>query len=204
MPWHCDPTAYYTQGSTEADDNARMIFAVLNTLGWSKNAIAGLLGNIQHEGIMNPWQWYNREVQSSNGSPWTGHAYGLVQFNPASKYIDNASSYAGYGPNFSDKTGSTLDGQAQLFFIHDNADYSETSTYPISYVDFKISTLSAEYLAGAWLYNYERPDNPQDKLGDRQDSAGYYFDLISGETPTPTPTPTKHKMKWIFYLKRRY
>lgn len=209
MPWHVDPTARFEEKSTEADDNAKMIYSVLSEKGWTKNAVAGLLGNIQHEGIMNPWMWQDRNVQPTTGNPWYNIGYGLVQFTNAGKYINNASGYDGYGPNFSDQTGSTLDGQAQMLYLNDNADYSRTDSYPLTFEEYKVSTLGADYLAEVWLYNYERPGDPASTVDIRKSSALYYYDnVLNGDTPSPeppTPTPTEtHKMKWIFYMGKRW
>ena len=62
----------------EKEANARYIYDYLTAQGWTKNAIAGLLGNIQKESVMNPgaWEEYNNVVLG----------YGLVQWT---KFEDN-------------------------------------------------------------------------------------------------------------------
>lgn len=64
----------------QKEKNAIFIFNYLTCLGWSSQAICGLLGNIEQECGMNPgaWQYWNSK---RNG-------YGLVQFTPATNYLD--------------------------------------------------------------------------------------------------------------------
>lgn len=191
MPWHVKAKGGYARGSAEANDNVDMIYSILYNLGWTVNAISALCGNIQHEGGMNPWRWQSDKVPSVTQSPWTNRGYGLVQFTPGGKYINaaEAKAIAGYGPNFSDVTGSQNDGYAQVHFIDGYADYYPTSAYPLSYAEFKASTESPAYLASAWLYNYERPENPAGSEAQRQESAEYWYTYLSGEEPPTPPDP---------------
>lgn len=57
--------------------NAEYIYYYLLDKGWSKNAILGLLGNIEHESYINPGKWQN----GCKCSPKYG--YGIVQWTPA-------------------------------------------------------------------------------------------------------------------------
>lgn len=61
-----------TEGRKEA--NARYIYDYLHGYGWTKEAICGLLGNIQQESQLNPGAW---EVMDR-----TDRGYGLVQWTP--------------------------------------------------------------------------------------------------------------------------
>lgn len=181
MAWHVKATGAYS--GSDAEDNANMIYSILSGKGWTKNAIAGLLGNIQAESGLNPWRWQGDNVQSTTNSPWKNHGYGLTQFTGAGKYINNASSYTGYGPNFSDKTGSQNDGTAQMLFLNDNADYYKTSAYPLTYSQYKTSTLSPSYLGAAWVKNYERPaDQSSSVLQYRGQLAENWYTVIGGSS----------------------
>jgi hypothetical protein len=60
--------------------NAQYIYDYLSNEGWSKEAICGLLGNIQQESHLNPGVWqsfHNTEL-----------GYGLVQWDDATKFLD--------------------------------------------------------------------------------------------------------------------
>lgn len=191
MPnWHAKKYGGYVRESQEAKDNADMMRAWLNAHGWTDNAIAGLLGNVSVESAYNPWRWQGDVVLSSsdpNVDTSSAHAYGLFQFDPAGKYIHSsvAQSYAGYAPNFDNVVGNPLDAEAQLAFINAGyGGYYPTTTYNLTLEQFKASNMASEYLATAWLYNYERPADPSATLAERQDAARYWQAYFSGR-PVP-------------------
>lgn len=116
--------------TSQAQDNASQIALILHGRGWTTEAIAGCLGNIQSEGFMNPWHWQGADDNRPDLVPtyqefldWTGdeakdHGYGLYQFTYANKYINaQNSSLPGYGPNFDDIVGLVTDGKAQTIFM---------------------------------------------------------------------------------------
>lgn len=201
--WHAKNTGGYATSDSEAQDNAIMAYSVLSQQGWTLNAIAGLLGNIQYESGFNPWRWEGDVIQSQYGTS----GYGLVQFTPATKYIGDSRAVVlnGYAPNTTDLTGNPNDGTAQLLFVDAYADYYATTAYNISYADFKISTQTPEWLASAWLYNYERPANPTGSEATRRSYARYWFDYLSNVSPVPVPTPVYgRKMPiWLMTNRRR-
>lgn len=189
MSWHCKARGAYAQDSTEAIENAQEIANIfISGCGWTKNAVAGFLGNVGGESGYNPWRWQSDNVQPIANNPWHNIGYGLTQFTPGGKYINSASSYTGYGPNFSDQAGKDTDGAAQCWFLNKNADYYSTSNYPLSYSEYKASTESAEYLSTVWLYNYERPNITSELITERRQYAAYWYQVLEGYTPTP-PTP---------------
>lgn len=55
---------------------AKQVWDFLVSRGWTKQSVAGILGNIQSESGLNPDIW------SGDGG------YGLVQWTPGSKLID--------------------------------------------------------------------------------------------------------------------
>lgn len=205
MAWHNKATGPYARTSTEAIDNAWAVYAILYSLGWSMEAVCGVLGNIEAESGYNPWRWQS-DIVLPQGDPridyQNAHAYGLCQWDPAGKYISGGGGYAGYGPNYSDKTGSAWEGTAQMWFLSDNADYYPTSAYPLSYETYKHATVaqgySVEYLARAWFYNFERgtwSDN-------RVTAAQYWYSVFGGDTPTPPPDPplpTRKLPIWLLF-----
>lgn len=209
MTWYAKPSGAYARTSAEAIANAREIYSNLSQKGWALNAVCGVLGNMGYEGGYNPWRWQaDILIQSTDTyhiTTQTSHAYGLVQFDPAGKYINNAKSYTGYSPNYADKSGLATDGLAQILYINDHADYYSTTAFPLSYSQYKVSTNTPSYLAEAWVRNYERPSASeiQRTLAGRQAEAEYWYKVLQDTPPTP-PTPTHKKMKLMFYLKRRY
>lgn len=194
MAWHTQSTGGYALGSQESIDNAVQIYNVLSGFGYGYNAVCAVLGNIGYESGYNPWRW-----QMVNGvdyvvSTWetnyinysSGHAYGLLQFDAAGRYINNSTArgYPEYGPNFANQTGNVLDGVSQLKFLENvdcqpypgNGAYIPTAAYPLSYSEFKASYANMDYLTAAWEFNYERGTwNNQ-----RVTHAQYWFDNLLG------------------------
>lgn len=125
MPWIAGENAHYAEGSPEATNNAMMIAKFLCGRGFSVLSASAMLGNFQHEGMMNPWYWEDRYTPSEyEASMWppqeaqSRHGYGLIQYTPYYKYVNQQNaSLAGYGPHFRDVAGLPSDGNAQLLFM---------------------------------------------------------------------------------------
>lgn len=209
MPWHNKNTGAYGRESAEALDNARMGYSILAARGFTLEAFSAVWGNVEHESGYNPWRWQGDSVLPV-GDPRIGyqnaHAYGLVQWDPASKYIDGGASYSGYGPNYSDRAGSATEGTAQLNFLDATAVSSgqyfpnPNYNYQISYANFKAATLnqySMEWLTRAWFHNYERGTWSNSRVT----AAQYWYDALSGEPPAPQPG--KIPIWLLFKLKER-
>lgn len=173
--WHNKNTGAYSRDSVEAQENVMKMVEVLAPLGWTINAIAALAGNQAYESGFNPWRWESDTVNLVRG-------YGLFQYTPATKYIQSsvAAGYAGFQPNYPMGSGGQDDGTAQLLFMHNNVDggYISTSAYPLSMQAFRESTQSPDYLASAWLYNYERPANPSATEAGRRADALWWYDWL--------------------------
>lgn len=58
--WIYKETAYLTE--SERKHNANFIFDYFRAQGWTKESIAGMLGNIEVESTINPGLWQGREV----------------------------------------------------------------------------------------------------------------------------------------------
>lgn len=167
MGWHVKATGGYALGSTEAIENAVEIYNVLHGFGFEYNAVCAVLGNIGYESGYNPWRWQSDYVVATTETYYinnsSGHAYGLLQFDTAGRYLNNSTArgYPEYSPNYSNQSGGQFDGVAQLKFMNNydvpiNVAYIPTASYPLSYAQFKVSNQSMSYLAPAWEYNYER------------------------------------------------
>jgi len=174
--WHNKDYGAYSKTDPEAQENVMKMVEVLASLGFTVNAMAGLIGNIEVESGLNPWRWEGDSVSLSGG-------YGLLQYTPATKYIGNATAqgFSEYAPNYPVGSGGQDDGTAQLKFMDSTnaSEYFATSSYPLSYAAFKDSTMPPEYLASAWLYNYERPLNPSASESIRKANASYWYDFIT-------------------------
>lgn len=186
--WNNKTYGAYDMYSTEAQENAVMAYSILQPRGWTLNAFCGLWANVGYEGGYNPWRWESDIILTStdttNMQSQNEHGYGLFQFTPSANYCLSqiASSFSGYGPNFSDKTGSTNDGTAQLIYVDTQPGYYTTTQYPMTFSDYKKSAQSAADLAEIWLYNYERPANPSATLSDRRTAASYWYSVLQGIT----------------------
>lgn len=222
--WHAKTYGAYARSSTEAFENAICVYNLLTSLGWTIQAMCAVYGNIEAESGYNPWRWEGDAVPSSNESP--DYGYGFPQFTPSSKYIldDNAQANTGYGPNYTDWAGNIFDGDSQLRFIDVYADYSTDNPYGynISYDEFKTGYYSPEYLAKAWLHNYERPGEQGTEVEEyRASIARYWYDILIEYDPSdpippeggggqPTPKPVDDilfygdKFNINFYLKPFY
>lgn len=114
---------YLTQ--VEQDNNAVITASYLSSKGWSRSAIAGLLGNLRRESTLNPGIWQNLTVDPSNG-------YGLAQWTPSTKWTNYAAS----------QSWGIDDGYKQLDFINIDplGEYISTSTHPETLAQFKASS----------------------------------------------------------------
>lgn len=207
MPWNAKTYGGYTRDSQEAIENGLECVTLLLSLGWTTNSASAVWANIGFEGAYNPWRWESDVVLPVGdwriNDPNAGiiHGYGLPQFTIPSKYLyaPSAQSDPDYAPNYSNLSGQPHDGASQLRFIDGHADYIPTATYPLSFAEFKLSTQSPEYLASAWLYNYERPLTPSATVEVRKREARYWFDLWGGISPTE-----RKKFKYWLYCRRRF
>ena len=174
---------------------------VLAPLGWTINAIAALAGNQAYESGFNPWRWQSDTVNLSAG-------YGLFQYTPATKYINSstAAGYSGFQPNYPMGAGGPDDGTAQLLFMHNNVDggYIATNAYPLTMQQFRESTQPPDYLASAWLYNYERPADPgATEAGRRSDAVWWYDWLVNHPWISAGGNIIPKKRALLYHRKRR-
>lgn len=181
---------------SQMEENATYIWQKLSVSGWTIQAVSGMLGNMQSESTINPGIWQN--LDSSN--PELG--YGLVQWTPSTKYTSWCAE-RGLAPDDMDSALARIEWE-----LENNQQYYPTSQYPLSFAEFKVSTQTPYYLAGAFLYNYERPKEPNPVL--RGNQANSWHEYLSGQPgpgpgpgPTPSPVFTGTKMPFIYYLRKR-
>ena len=184
----------------EMQINATYIYKYFSSLGWTVNAISGMLGNMQAESTLNPGRWQGDNIG-------VGPAYGLTQWDPFSKYTMWCAEYDLGDPSEMDNNLKRI-----IYELENNIQYYATDDYNLSFSEFSTSTLSAEYLSWAFAWNYERSytvlyGTPEEKEALKQTrgafaSAWYNF-LTSGDIPTPGPnpnTPSKLNKKGYNFL----
>lgn len=154
--------------SAEMHQNAAYIWWFLSQRGWTANAVAGMLGNMEVESSINPGIWESLNEGNTAGG------FGLVQWTPATKLINWAESN-GYEYTEMD---------TQLLRIcweqeNENGQFSSAGTsYDMTFTEFKESTLSPYELGLIFLACYERPLDPNQPA--RGENAEYWYTYITG------------------------
>lgn len=166
--------------TSEQQNNAKIIYRYLIAKGWTRNAIAALLGNMEVESTVNPGIWEsltsNPETYYKNNGRYPG--FGLVQWTPYTKYTN----WAGSG-----STTGNWDKQLDriIWEMENGEQYYQTDSYPETFKEFSQSTKSAYYLAGAFLHNYERPASPN--AADRGNRAEVWYEFLGGVSTSRVP-----------------
>ena len=170
--------------------NARFFATKMLELGWSLNAICGVLGNAQVESYINPGIW-----QGLSENPALG--YGLLQWTPAEDKILKWATEEGIDPSRM---------ETQIRFINEDnllpaeyrQYYPDRPNYPETFLEFKVSTRDVGYLAEAFEANYERANAPD--IETRRLNAIYWFNYLQGISPSPTK---RRKLPLYMMLRRR-
>lgn len=80
-------------------------------------------------------------------------------------------------------TKENIDGQLRriIYEVYANPDaqWIKTSNYNISFLEFTKSTSSPDYLARAFVYNYERPSAQYRREEIRADNAEYWYNTLT-------------------------
>lgn len=193
--------SYYSESevltSSEMSMNAKYIYSYLTAKGWSLNAIAGMLGNMQAESSINPGRWQSDDVGN------TSLGYGLVQWTPSTKYTEWATANGFSDPSEMDSNLARI-----VYEVENSLQWIATSSYDLSFSEFATSGLSVGELAKAFLLNYERPaDQSTSVQAYRASLAEAWYTELSGSTPVTPSDPTKTKQKKfnfiLFNRKRR-
>lgn len=167
---------YLTQ--TEMENNARYIWNYLGGNGWTMQAVAGMLGNMQTESTINPGIWESLDEGD------TAQGFGLVQWTPATKLINWANN------NGLDYTEMDTQLHRIEYELANGIQYYPTTSYPETFAEFKVSTKDPYYLGMAFLANYERPAVANQPKRGQQAQAWYEF---LSALPAPDATRAKRK-----------
>ena len=216
-----DPKGFYwayTEYTTDQqkEQNAQYIYQILSNTGWQQtitgnipapawtlNAIAGLLGNMEAESQINPGLYAGR-IMSPN------RAFGLVQWYPGSKYINwaNTIPVADYDIDYQlarlyyeENIPSGQDGH-EWYVETRPAKLEGWGPYSLSEQQFWVSTQAPDWLAQAWLFNYERPTRPAIYASYRGSLAIKWYNFLTNNPnpdpnpPAPTPQPGQKNLWW--------
>ena len=137
-----DPQPYNPPASKTAA--ATEIYNFFKNKGWTKNAICGLLGNIEIETAYT----LNPDINAYNGDG----GYGLLQWTPGSKLKNWAESN---GLNF-----KTINTQCRrvIYEYDNNVQFYPSNYCSLSFKQYVKSYNSPESLAECFMHNYERPN----------------------------------------------
>lgn len=185
--------------------NASMFYDLVKPLGWSDEAIAGMLGNFETESTINPGIWQSLTVDTSKG-------FGLAQWTPATKYINYVAEYFGAAADYTQpiyQVNRILHESNNTSLAWFDQPRCPIPEHPITLKEYFTSTLPPGTLARYWLWYYERPAQLID--APRVADAEKWYTYLTGKTPAdPLPLPgeeqEKRKLPWYFYYlsKRRF
>lgn len=197
LEWMWEVTDNYpTMPASYKQNNARLIYGVLQSMGWRLEPICAVLGNMENEGILNPGQ-----CELGRGIPLYDTTTGI----PTNVYFlpDQSHNY-GLGlcgwtqaPNalLSRSVSQNVpwyDGTLQCELLNDAAlmgFWIPTSQWPDSFADFKINAAnrSVADLASAFLWEYERPAAATAHEAERRAQAEYWYNYLLTAGPVNPP-----------------
>ncbi|EOH8750220.1 phage tail tip lysozyme [Enterococcus faecalis] len=161
-------------------ETAKQIWDYLTSNGWTQQSVAGLLGNMQSESGIIADRWESDIVGNMNGG------YGLVQWTPASKYINWAQSNGLVYQNVISQC-NRLEWE-----VTNNEQFYNPD---MSFFQFTQSTLTPEELADIFIKCYERPRNPNQPI--RQVQARYWYNQFNNQDPSRVDTAIEAMIKWM-------
>lgn len=146
---------------------AEQIWDYLTSRGWTKQSVSALLGNMQSESEISADSWESGLIGNMSGG------YGLVQWTPATKYINWAQSNGLVYQNVISQCK-----RLEWEVANSQQFYNPNMTF----AQFTKSTQSPEALADIFIRYYERPFNPNQPA--RGIQARYWFELLKGNNNT--------------------
>lgn len=163
--------------------NILKIYAYFSALGWTLNAIAGMIGNMMVESGCNPGclQYTSPSWDDPSSIIATSGGIGLTQWTPARKYYNWA-----VENNLDPQDGNTQCARIQ-YESENNIQWSLNNYGHHTWNDFIHSTESPEILARVFVWAYERPTNPN--VAQRQRNARWVYDWLSTQPTPPGPEP---------------
>ena len=145
----------------EMKTNAQIILDYLRKKGWTKNAVCGMLGNMQSESSINPGIWQSLNSTNKNGG------FGLVQWTPSTKYTE----WAIQNKLVQNDIFNQL--QRILYEVTNNIQWINKQ---MTFQAFTKSYDTAKNLGMLFLNSYERPTNRNQP--NRGTQAEYWFNKL--------------------------
>ncbi len=172
--------------------NAVYIYHKLIERGWTKQAIAGLLGNIQRESQLNPavWQMQNNAklgyglVQWDDGADFLDWQGGAVKNRPLSAIevnqlaVDDAAQLIDMELEFLMWTSRTQTDKTERRWFATNR---YRSPYKMSYEDYIKSEAAVADLALVFHASYERSSDCMSQLNDRIAYSEKWYNFLSSK-----------------------
>lgn len=154
-------------------ENMQLVMRYFLDKGWTRNAIAGMLGNMMVESSVNPWRFQSSTITWDDPAAIIAYdgGMGLTQWTPARKYYEWAIA-EGLDP----KSGYSMCDRIYYEQLN-NLQWSTDNILNYTWNDYVNSTESPETLARVFVWAYERPAAPVVEV--RQDNARWCYDNIS-------------------------
>ena len=202
VEWHAKATGFYGYTSTEAKENAALIYSAFVKAGWTPEAACGAIGSFFVECGMNPWCWGFNDVPTYDDR-LDAFAYGLPMWVPAKKYLTDdylptydPTSSPYFGPNYSDVGGKMIkgmpsDGRSQVDFIIKQFENASDSNFwnhlkPYTKAEY-IAFTDIEQANYIWTWQYENPGDNDRSAANRLQYSEYYYNLLKDTTPVRDP-----------------
>ena len=187
---------YLTQA--HRDENALLVYDFLNGLGWTKEAIAGILGNMDVESTMNPalieGRNYHTLIDNNTCLSINDHTgVGLVQWTGHTTTSPAGQKLASFAIRYNEQW---YDGDLQCFRLKRECDtdiqfnHGTVDGQSWDWQTYISSTSTPEQLAKVWQLLYERGGSDTTT---RQQKARYYYKLIG----------QKHHV-WLYFIMARH
>lgn len=176
--------------STYQEHNATLLHDWAIGQGWTENAAAAMIGNIQVESGLDPACSYPKigntmaTISNTYASSYPDNAYGLVQWKGRGTTDPNNNQLVGYAIRYGYQW---YDGEIQLQRLtweYTNAQKFHPQTVDgvyYTFASFAASTATPETLAKVWMVCYE---GTYSVLSNRQNNARYWYNYFSGQ-PEP-------------------
>ena len=177
--------------------NMNKVYDYFRNIGWTPNAIAGMLGNMMVESTVNPWLFEHHSLDWSDPSAilTDSGGMGLTQWTPCRKYYAWAVS-----ENLDPQSGTSMCDRIK-YEEDNNLQWSLDNILHYTWSDYVTSTETPEMLARVFLWAYERPSSPD--VTQRQANARWCFDNIHGNGLNPTLIMMLNKNNSRKVMKRR-
>lgn len=178
--------------SSYQEHNATLLHDWAIGQGWTENAAAAMIGNIQVESGIDPACSYPKignslsTISNTYASNYPDNAYGLVQWKGRGSTDPANNQLVGYAIRYGYQW---YDGEIQLQRL--TWEYTNSQKFHAQTVDgvyytfasFAASTATPETLAKVWMVCYE---GTYSVLSNRQNNARTWYNYFAGQPPVPT------------------